>query len=183
MNNDDILATFKKHLSGIEEINTSFTKAKIYNFGETMKGVNEFIGAVQTINLNLSKIKDLIEKIQWIDDLSHTETNMQTIQSIQQEKQNYLSNIEHLVDNTKFMGIDLFDVELSCIINRSEFSINIANPINFINDDIYEYCANKINELNILQSKISKCLSGESDTTNISNVNNIKDELLNIFKS
>ena len=59
MNNDDILATFKKHLSGIEEIDSSFTKTHIHNFGETMKGINECIGAVQIINLNLHKIKNM----------------------------------------------------------------------------------------------------------------------------
>lgn len=183
MNNDDILATFKKHLSGIEEIDSSFTKTHIHNFGETMKGINEFIGAVQIINLNLHKIKNLVEKIQWIDDLLNTESNAQTMQSMQTERQNYLSNIEHLVDNAKFMGIALFDVELSCLINGRQFNLDVASPINFINDDLYGYCSIKINELNMLQSQISKCLSGEDDTANVSDFDNIKDDLLGIFKS
>ena len=177
MNNDDILATFKKHLSGIEEIDSSFTKTHIHNFGETMKGINEFIGAVQIINLNLHKIKNLVEKIQWIDDLLNTESNAQTIQSMQTERQNYLSNIQHLVDNEKFMGIALFDVELSCLINGRQFNLDVASPINFINDDLYGYCSIKINELNMLQSQISKCLSGEDDTANVSDFDNIKDAI------
>ena len=41
----------------------------------------------------------------------------------------------------------------------------------------------KINELNMLQSQISKCLSGEDDTANVSDFDNIKDDLLGIFKS
>lgn len=183
MNNDDILATFKKHLSGIKEIDSSFTKMQIHNFGETMKGINEFIGAVQTINLNLSKIKDLAEKIQWIDDLLLAESSASTANTMQTERQNYLSNIQHLIDNTKFMGIYLFDIELSCVINGRQFHLDISSPINFLNDDIYEYCSIKINELNMLQSQISKCLSGEDDISSTSDYSDIKDDLLNLFKS
>lgn len=183
MNNNDILATFKKHLSGIEEVDSSFTKTQIHNFGETMKGINEFIGAVQTINMNLNKIKDLCEKIQWIDDLLITESNTSTIQSMQTEKQNYLSNIQHIIDNAKFMGIALFDVELSCIINGKQFSLDVSSPINFLNDDIYNYCSVKINELNMLQSQISKRLSGEDDVSSVNDFDNIKDEILSMFKS
>ncbi|WP_181881487.1 flagellar FLiS export co-chaperone [Helicobacter sp. MIT 99-5507] len=180
MNDNDILATFKKHLCGIKEVDCNITKNQIYNFGETMKGINEFVGAIQTISLNLTKIKDIFEKIQWIDDLLSTESDTLNLQT---ERNNYLSSIKHLVDNAKFMGIELFDVELSCAINGKQFSLDVSSPLNYLNDDIYEYCITKINELNMLQSQISKSLSEQDDeANNINDYSDVKGDLLNLFK-
>lgn len=178
MNNNDILATFKKHLSNIKELDCDISNNQIHNFGETMKGINEFIGAIQTLSLNLTKIKDVFEKIEWIDDLSNVESTL----NLQTERHNYLSSIRHIVDNTKFMGIALFDVELSCAMNGKQFSLNISSPINHLNDDIYGYCIAKINELNILQSQISKCLSEQNNTNSINDYSDVKGDLLSLFK-
>ncbi|MBR7117901.1 MAG: hypothetical protein IKC84_00825 [Helicobacteraceae bacterium] len=179
MNDNDILATFKKHLCGIKEVDSDIVKNQIHNFGETMKGINEFVGAIQTISLNLTKIKDVSEKIQWIDDLLNAESNTLNLQT---ERHNYLSSIKHIVDNTKFMDIALFDVELSCVINGKQFSLDVPSPVNYLNDDIYEYCVTKINELSMLQSQISKCLNGEDNASSINDYSDVKGDLLNLFK-
>lgn len=156
---DKILATFKKHLSGIDELQTNVSKSQIYNFGENMKGVNEFIGAVQMLGINLSKIKNLFEKIAWIDDLLKQESNTNTSQMLHTERQTHIVNIEHIVQNAKFMGIGLFDTELSCVVNGIAFSVNIANPL--LSDDGLEYCTNKQEELNQILSQISQALNND----------------------
>ena len=177
MNDNDILATFKKHLSGIKEVDSNAIKNKIHNFGGLMKGINEFVGAIQTLSLNLNKIKNILEKIEWIDDLK-TESTL----DLQTQKHNYLSSINHIIDHTKFMGIALFDVELPCVINKKEFNLIIKSPMDYINDDIYEYCIAKIKELDTIQSQISKSLENQDDSSDISDYGDIKEELLNLFK-
>ena len=76
----DILATLKKHIDSgaIEPTPKEVSRAQIHTFGENMKGINEFIGAVQMLSLNLNKIKNLSEKIEWINDLLSQESNENT---------------------------------------------------------------------------------------------------------
>ena len=66
MKEKDILAILKKHVDSNLE-----TKKieKSHRFAENMKGVNEFIGALQTLNMKLSKIIKLCEIIESINDL------------------------------------------------------------------------------------------------------------------
>lgn len=174
MSNDDILATFKKHLSEVEqEVQINLTKTQIHNFGENMKGINEFIGAAQTLNVNLSKIKNLSEKIQWIDDLLKQEANESTIKILNTERQTHIANIKYMLGNSKFMGIELFDTELSCVVNGKRFSLNIESPLNFIDDNMLEYCTLKNEELSKLLLQISQRLNGQDD--NSSAINEFED--------
>lgn len=166
MNNDDMLATFKKHLAGVEQdIQVNLTKTQIHNFGENMKGINEFIGAAQTLNVNLNKIKNLSEKIHWIDDLLKQETNANAIQILRTERQTHIANIKYTLENAKFLGVGLFDVELSCVVSGRKFSLNVANPLEFIDDNMLEYCAAKSDELNEMLLKVSQRLNSEDDSS------------------
>ncbi|RAX55241.1 hypothetical protein CCY99_00650 [Helicobacter sp. 16-1353] len=166
MSNDDILATLKKHLPEVEEESqVNLTKTQIHNFGENMKGINEFIGAAQTLVVNLNKIRNLAEKIQWIDDLLKQEENTSTIQILNTERQTHIANIKYMLENSKFMGVGLFDTELSCVINGKRFSLNIENPLHFIDDNMLEYCILKNDELNDLLLKVSQRLNGDDDNS------------------
>lgn len=179
MNDNDVLSAFKKHLADInlnEENKTILTKSQIHNFGENMKGVNEFIGAIQTLNVNISKIKDIFLKVQWIDDLLQQEKNINTIELLKSEKQNHIIDINYVLENSKFMGIALFDIELSCCVNGKLFKLNVENPLNFINDNVVEYCNQKEEDLNLVILQISQSLSGDNiTTTNKSTNKNLED--------
>lgn len=168
MNNSDILATFRKHLSGIDEVR-ELSSTQIYNFGENMKGINEFIGAAQTLSLNLSKIRNLCEKIAWIDDLSKQESDEGTIRMYHTERNAHIANIKYILQGAKFMGIGLFDTELSCSINGRFFSINVASPLD--EENMLEYCVAREDEVRETLSAVSRQLNGDesADSTNMAN--------------
>lgn len=149
MNNIDMLATFKKYVES--EHSKSMTKSQIHRFSENIKGINEFIGASQIILLNISKIKKIVEKIECLDEFDSKSSI-----------KGYMNDINHIVDNTVFMGIKLFDTELSCNFNGVFFSLNVTNPLNF-SDDIYGYCIEMQDKISNTISSLSAVLTMDSD--------------------
>lgn len=163
MENSNFLATLKKHIdSGVIEVAPSkITKAQIYNFGESMKGINEFIGAVQVLNINLSKIKNLSEKIEWINELLRSEKSENTITMLNMQKRTHSANIKYVVDGTKFIGVELFGTNLSCTVNGSVFSISVENPLKA--GDMSGFCVQKITEIDTLLKALNYALNHNND--------------------
>lgn len=158
--NDDFLKTLKKHIDDgvIEAVPQKISKTQIHNFGESMKGINEFIGAVQVLSLNLNKVKNLSEKIEWIDEVLKTEDNKNTILMLNMQKNTHISNIKYVIEGTKFIGVALFDTNLSCVVNGSEFRLFIENPLN-IKNGTFEYCAQKLDEIDLLIARLNNALN------------------------
>lgn len=164
MSEKNILETFKKYqqeASGGEIASEHLTKTQIYNFGENMKGINEFIGAAQSLMVNLTKIKNVSEKIAWIDEAAQDSNNS----AIRLERSAHVTNIKYLVANAQFMGVQLYDTNLTCAVNGRIFSTNVANPAQFLDEnvDIAEYCTQKINEINALLARLNNALLSEEN--------------------
>ena len=165
---EDFLKTLKKHIDEgtIEAVPQKISKTEIHNFGESMKGINEFIGAVQVLSLNLTKIKNLSEKIEWIDELLKTEGNKNTISMLNMQKSTHISNMKYVACGTKFIGVALFDTNLSCVVNGVEFTLFVENPLN-IKDGVFAYCTQKLGEIDMLIARLNNALScGESSPSN-----------------
>lgn len=165
MKDSDFLESLKKHIDEgiIEALPSNITKAQIHNFGENMKGINEFIGAIQVLSLNVTKIKNLSEKIEWIDELLKSETNTNTITMLNMQKTAHTSNIKYVIDGTKFLGVSLFDTNLSCVVNGRIFSINIESPLKF-KENMSVFCIQKLQELDNLVINLNHSLNGGNES-------------------
>lgn len=160
MTNKDILATFKKHIDEIDDKSMkNMSKYQIHRFSENIKGINEFIGAAQSISMRIIKIKNLAEKISYIDELLDTPSN--NLEQLKQNKIAHINNIENIAQDSTFIGIQLFDTELSCMINGKEIKLNVKNPMQYINDNIIEYCQEVQNDISKILSTISNLMASD----------------------
>ena len=161
----DILATLKKHIDSgvIEATPKEVSKAQIHTFGENMKGINEFIGAVQMLSLNLNKIKNLSEKIEWINDLLSQERDENTISMLRMQRNAHIANIKYVCGEAKFLGVSLFGTNLSCIVKGKEFSVNVENPLNLKGTHFPTYCTEKLLEIDDLMQKLNNRLHNIDD--------------------
>ena len=158
MKDKDVLAIFKKHVdSSLDDKNKIMHS---HRFGENMKGVNEFIGVLQTINMNLSKIIKLSEIIHSINDYS----NLDSIHIL--NKQKHIDTINDIC-HASFLGINLFDTEFSCALNGEIFSICIESPSNYFDNKIIGFCIQKQDELNLILKNISCSLESQNANVNL----------------
>lgn len=164
----DILATLKKHIDDgvIEATPKEVSKAQIHTFGENMKGINEFIGAVQMLSLNLNKIKNLSEKIEWINDLLSQERDENTIAMLRMQRNAHIANIKYVCSEAKFLGLNLFDTNLSCIANGKEFGISVKNPLDLKGTHFPSYCAERLLEIDELMTALNNRLHNIDESDN-----------------
>ncbi|CBG39622.1 flagellar FLiS export co-chaperone [Helicobacter mustelae] len=154
----DFLKTLKKHLDGIEgaefEVkNMRNSSRKNHQFGEDIKSANEFIGALQVVDIALKKILNEAKNI----DGEFEETNTQY------DRVSY--NIEQLIEKCSFMGMALFDVNISTNFGGTEISFDIVSPMAFIlqkdMESLCGYVGDKREEIKQKLSLISARLCGE----------------------
>lgn len=178
MENSDFLATLKKHIDSgvIEAVPSKITKGQIHNFGESMKGINEFIGAVQVLGVSLNKIKNLSEKIEWINELLRSEKNENTLIMLNMQKSTHSANIKYVVDGTKFIGVELFGTNLSCAVNGSVFNISVENPLNA--DNVSKFCAQKISEIDTILKALNCALNHNDDAESAMMEADISDDIM-----
>lgn len=157
MKEKDILAILKKHVDSNLDVKKI---EKAHRFGETMKGVNEFIGALQTLNMKLSKIIKLCEIIESINDLDA----LDSIQLL--NKQKHQNMVEDLCLSS-FLGVNLFDTELSCALNGEVFSFYIESPSNYFDNNIIGFCIQKQDELNLILKEISRNLESKNNDVRV----------------
>lgn len=162
----DILATLKKHIDSGTIEPKEVSRVQIHKFGENMKGINEFIGAVQMLNLNLNKIKNLSEKIEWINDLLSQESNENTASMLRMQKNAHIANIKYVCGEARFMGVNLFGTNLSCIAHGREFSVNIESPLEAKGIHIPSYCTEKLLELDDLMQNLNNLLHNIDSSDN-----------------
>ena len=164
----DILATLKKHIDSgaIEPTPKEVSRAQIHTFGENMKGINEFIGAVQMLSLNLNKIKNLSEKIEWINDLLSQESNENTASMLRMQRNAHIANIKYVCGEAKFLGVNLFGTNLNCVVRGKEFAISVENPLNLKGTHFPTYCTEKLLEIEDLMQKLNNRLHNIDDSDN-----------------
>ena len=161
----DILATLKKHIDDgiIEAMPKEVSKAQIHKFGENMNGINEFIGAVQMLSLNLNKVKNLSEKIEWINDLLSQESDENTISMLRMQRNAHIANIKYVCGEAKFLGVNLLGTNLSCVANGKEFSISVENPLELKGTHIPSYCTEKLLEIDDVMQRLNNRLHNIDD--------------------
>lgn len=179
MKDSNFLESLKKHIDSgiIEPMPRTITKAQIHNFGENMKGINEFIGAIQVLSLNVAKIKNLSEKIEWINELLKSESNENTITMLTMQKNAHISNIKYVSELTKFLGVSLFDTKLSCAVNGKIFSISVENPLS-IKDNMFQFCTQKLDELENLINSLNHSLNGDDDSVDSAVIDDFSENTL-----
>lgn len=175
----DLLATFKKHLDGIDdsqkmavEVDTLNKGSKIHKFGEDMKSANEFIGALQILDNALKKILIQIQVILIDDDLK--DENFKSLESLVSKE------INEIVEKCSFMGTELFGSTLSVFGGNEEICIEILNPLDFFDNGGYEnmaaYAEDKRSDVACCLKMVSAKISGqqifESDVSNSSKYDN-----------
>lgn len=130
----DILSTFQKHINehfDAQELVTS--PSSIHKFGEDIKGANEFIGALQSASVSLKKILKIAKDV--------SSQNMH--QSI--------ADMQEIVENASFMGIELFDTQLDMTLNAKSYTFIIENPLSLYPSipSCLDYISEVPEELNI----------------------------------
>ncbi len=121
----DVLQTLKKHLKDVDESGFQAdclkkSKLKIHQFGEDIKSANEFIGALQVLDITLKKI--LLEARKMDEDFLQTK----------QQDQAVIFKIEQYVTTCSFMGMELFDCTMSTDFGKKHMSFEISSPMEFV---------------------------------------------------
>lgn len=158
MLNDEILNTLKKHLKDIDgadfgNIKTTHSKNKILKFGEDIKSANEFIGALQVLDITIKKIIAEARKID--TELLEDKIQLDCV----------IFNIEQWIQKCSFMGTNLFDTTISTSIGNSSIELEINSPLNFALqrdfDNLMHYLEDKREEIKQKLALISQNLSNE----------------------
>lgn len=107
----DILQTLQKHLGAVDTqslgmLDTQHKAHKIEKFNHEIKGINESIGALQTLQIACQKILKL-------ETLS-------------------VDSVQELVQKAQFMGKALFNSTLSINLGESVLELNAPNPLDLL---------------------------------------------------
>lgn len=177
MFNKEILATFKKHLEGIDKTqnesipsNPIYKTHKIKQFGEDMKSANEFIGALQILDIALSKIITQAEKLIAEEDFIDKDFI----------ENNLLIEIKSIIQNCTFLSTPLFDTTLSISCDGEEIELEAFSPLLYTNNGGYKnmlaYLEDKKAEVQNTLLKVSEKISNQkvfksqkSDSLNYNN--------------
>lgn len=114
VNMQDIIATMQKHINkqfsqdSMPYTPCESTQQSIHKFSEDIKGANEFIGALQTANVACKKILKLAQNL---------------------PENNLLQDLQEIIDNSAFMGVKLFNTQLSTTLNATTYTFCIDNPM------------------------------------------------------
>ncbi len=101
-------------------------------FGEDIKGVNEFIGALQSAQIVLTKILKIAQGCLY--DATDLQQAQMSESELDSKKALAISEITSLVAEAQFLGTPLFDTNLSANINGAKQSICFASPLSLSPD-------------------------------------------------
>lgn len=163
VNMQDIIATMQKHINkqfsqdSIPYALSQIPQQSIHKFSEDMKGANEFIGALQTANVACKKILKLAKDL--------------GANSLSQDSQ----DLQDIIENTAFMGVKLFNTQLSTTLNATSYTFCIDNPMPLLQADsntqaLIAYINEKSQEITQLLLTLSDALV-ESSTPSTSSEN------------
>lgn len=154
----NIIAMMQKHQKDIEkQFSQDSNTQSIHKFSEDMKGANEFIGALQTANVACRKILKLAKDL--------------GANSLSQDSQ----DLQDIIENTAFMGVKLFNTQLSTTLNATSYIFCIDNPMPLLQVDsntqaLIAYIEEKSQEITQMLLTLSDALI-ESSTPSTSSEN------------
>lgn len=132
-------------------------------FGEDIKGVNEFIGALQSVQIVLVKILKIAQGCLYdATDLQQAQISESELTS---KKSLATSEIASLVAEAQFLGTPLFDTNLSANVNGTQQSICFTSPLSLAPDfhALSAYVQEKQEESMQLLLLLSEALSTPSN--------------------
>lgn len=148
---DKMLQTFKKHLSGLDNIDdimanaTPQSKTQTHRFGEGIKAANELVGCLQILSAKLSKLQTIVSKVEF--SLEEDPTNPANINM----SEILLSQARDVIASTRFIDRDLFDTELSASMGAYNVSFEMASPLSLLNSkdfkSLHQYIDTKKEEI------------------------------------
>ncbi|PAF43814.1 flagellar FLiS export co-chaperone [Helicobacter sp. 11S03491-1] len=164
----DVLATFKKHLEGMDKpkevgVHTNIWNktTKIHQFGEDMKSANEFIGAMQILNIAIKKLIACSQKM-LIDNIDENikDTSYGHLKGMVSKEMN------EIIEKCTFMGNALIDVNLSIQSESKAIEFEISNPMPLFEREEYEsviaYLEDKIEDLQYSLELVSAKISSQN---------------------
>ncbi len=144
------LEILKKHLGDIQ--GKSGFKAK--NLVSQISDANDFIGALQVLNISLKKISKNIKERE-LENTSQEQKRMLDAQSSQ------------LIQNCSFMGEHLFDNSFCLNLASKLFSFEIQNPLLVLEKNGYEgvlaYVDDKMEEISKLLDELALAIQNDTE--------------------
>lgn len=141
------LDILKKHLG--EVVGKSEFSAK--ELSSQINDANDFIGALQMLDLSLKKVQKNIQ-----------ERNSPELSS-EEQKRSLDAQSAAIIQNCSFMGESLFDTSLSVSVGKENFSFEIQNPLLVLEKAGYEgvlaYIEDKREELDALLESIGDAIA------------------------
>ena len=174
---DKMLQTFKKHLSGLDNISiedimlnaTKQSKVQTHRFGEGIKAANELVGCLQVLTAKLNKLQTIVSKIQFsLEDDPNNQANVNMSEIL-------ISQARDLIANTKFIDRDLFDTELSASMGSHNVTFEMASPSPFLDrrefDSLNQYVDSKKEEIKACMEAIRALSESNNSVSDISMTN------------
>ena len=154
MQQKDILATLKKHIGDIDFSQDMESKnLRIHNFGEDMKSINEFAGALQTLQICFGKILHLAHT------LNQNPTSQTTIKA----------QIQEHITECRFLGKDLFDSSMSIKAGATIITLENPSPMPLLDktdvQDFIDYIQDKNTELIQTLNFIAQTIASQNPFT------------------
>lgn len=147
------LEILKKHLGEVQGKSSFDAKT----FGSQISDANDFIGALQVLDLSLKKISKNIKE-RCLDGIDEEQKRLLDAQSSQ------------LIQNCSFMGENLFDNSFSVNLASKIFSFEIQNPLLILENSDYEgvlaYIDDKREEISTLLDDLALAIEGDTQSIN-----------------
>lgn len=162
------LDVFKKHLGEIQGV----SEFKATQICSQINDANDFIGALQILDLTLKKIeKSITERLdEQNDDL---------------QKRTLDATSSQLIQNCSFMGTALFGNIFNVYVGKKLFEFEIANPLLILQTSNYEgvlaYIQDKRDEIKIILSELATAIT-MGETMDNTEIYNSTMDFKNLFK-
>lgn len=162
------LDIFKKHLGEIQGVN----EFKANQICSQINDANDFIGALQILDLTLKKIeKSITERLDEQND--------------DMQKRTLDATASQLIQNCSFMGTALFGNIFNVYVGKKLFEFEIANPLLILQTSNYEgvlaYIQDKRDEIKIILSELSTAIT-MGETMDNAGIYNSTMDFKNLFK-
>ncbi|EDO7705851.1 hypothetical protein QG946_000598 [Campylobacter coli] len=140
------LEIFKKHLGEIQGVN----EFKANQICSQINDANDFIGALQVLDMSLKKIeKSILERIDENSD--------------DMQKRTLDATASQLIQNCSFMGTALFGNIFNVYVGKKLFEFEISNPLLVLEKAGYEgvlaYIQDKRDEIKDILCKLSSAIT------------------------
>ncbi len=127
-----------------DTVELSKSNFEVLAFAKTIKGANEFIGALQTANVALKKINKAIS--------SGADEN----------------TISEIASKSSFMGNKIFDKNLVVSVGGNEFSLTLQNPASLNSQERLNYVSSKQADIIATLNDVNKTISSPTLPNNVS---------------